>query len=110
MTLIVFILKNTEVWCGQKQSPGINFEKCPNYQHCPESAVGSFWKQMSKHVIHIVYCIVMYISFSAFFEKCNAICFEIEATRHCKKLGLVLLHRSRRVIHGIFIVLPLHKK
>ncbi|ESN95290.1 hypothetical protein HELRODRAFT_193621 [Helobdella robusta] len=47
--LAVYILKNSDVWCGQEGKPDMNFKQCPGFENCPNSAVGAFWKQMSKH-------------------------------------------------------------
>lgn len=47
---LVYVLDKIEDWCGQIEFPGINFNVCPKWGSCSESATTSFWKEMSKHV------------------------------------------------------------
>lgn len=49
--LAVYIMKNIEHWCGQSESPGINYNKCPKWEACDNHPVSAFWKQMSRNFV-----------------------------------------------------------
>ncbi|XP_069104790.1 ADP-ribosyl cyclase/cyclic ADP-ribose hydrolase-like [Argopecten irradians] len=45
-TLLGYIM-NGLTWCGQKAPPGINYQSCPPYNGCPETASTAFWGKAS---------------------------------------------------------------
>jgi len=48
-TLLGFIM-NGLTWCGQTADPGMNYQSCPSYNECPESASTAFWGTASATV------------------------------------------------------------
>lgn len=47
--LSVYTVKNIENWCGTNENgSGMNFDTCPQWGHCQNLSISSFWKHMSK--------------------------------------------------------------
>uniref|UniRef100_UPI00398EE625 ADP-ribosyl cyclase/cyclic ADP-ribose hydrolase 2-like n=1 Tax=Pristiophorus japonicus TaxID=55135 RepID=UPI00398EE625 len=46
-TLIGFLADDLD-WCGQNESPGINYQSCPTTTECENNPVNSFWKIASE--------------------------------------------------------------
>ncbi|ESN95291.1 hypothetical protein HELRODRAFT_179637 [Helobdella robusta] len=75
--LAVYLIKTSEVWCGQVESPGINYTSCPSYidRSCNNSAVRIFSEyelpNLNHEVTPIIEVHLVRNLNSQFYETCD---------------------------------------